>query len=138
LDHEATEGAEFQCGSKLYRLARVSSDVDWDQNAFTSKAFQLRPDEEGLSMYVADACTFEEALADADFNKCYGYGTILAGHAWDCELLIDRESDIKVQIMGVPSPLEDREGAVDLADRLAGFSREGQFYRPPIKRTQAS
>lgn len=134
MDHEVTEGAEFQCGSKLYRLARVSGDVDWDKRTFTSKAFELRPDEDGLSMYVADACAFEEALEDADFNKCYGYGTILAGHAWDFNLRIDPESNIKVQIMGVPSPLEDREGAVDLADHLADFSREGEFHRPPIRR----
>jgi hypothetical protein len=122
------------CGSVLYRLARTSGYVDWDAGTFTNRAFERREDEKGLSAYVAARCTVEEAFRDTGFNKYYGHATVLAGHAWDLELKIVAVSDIEVEIIGMPTPIEDRERAVNIASRLAERARTIAVHRPPLKR----
>lgn len=119
---EDTSLTPIPCDAILYRLLTKSLWIDPDGGVLPA-AFYRRPDEEGMSVFIAAICPLEEAKTL--LNTVKGIATLHTGHIRDLGLeVIPDPIDVRhAEIIGVPLRDDDGGLATYYADLLAEQSR---------------
>jgi hypothetical protein len=99
----------------VYRSLLRKQWIDEDTGRVKADAYFLRPNEPGLSVNLANACSPEECAGF--FRKCYGVASLAVGTVRKIGLDVEQDSVTHANIVGLPYRDED----LALAERLAGL-----------------
>lgn len=118
----STFPASLPCDAILYRLLTKGLWIDPD-GGIAPGAFYRRPDEEGISVFIAATCSLDEAKSV--LNEVKGIATLHTGRIRDIglEAAPDPIDARHAEIVGVPSRDDDEGLATYYADLLAEQAR---------------
>src|SRR5438067_179712 len=94
------------CATLVYRLARSKAWIDKDTGEFLPAAFELRPDETGLSVEIDDGRALEEIIASVPIRS-HGAVTLHVGRVRDIGLDVIPDSQTHAEITRLPQVAED-------------------------------
>lgn len=105
----------------VYRALLRKKWIDEETGRVEFDAYLLRPNETGLSVRIASACSPEQCAAQ--FRNCYGVASLQVGRIRELVLEVVPDSASHANIIGLPTVEDDRDRAERLADLLARQSR---------------
>ena len=119
---DSTPPIPIPCNAILYRLLTKSLWIDPD-GGVAPAAFYRRPDEKGISVFIAAVCPLEEA--QTILNKVRGIVTLHTGRIRDLglEVVSDPVDMRHAEIIGAPLRDDDEGLATYYADLLAEQAR---------------
>jgi hypothetical protein len=122
-DLPSTPLLSLPCTTIVYRLITKVSWIDPDSHQVQGAAFQRRPDEDGLSVFITDRCSLDEAINS--LGRVRAVATLHVGRIRNLGLNVvpDLDDARHAEIVNMPLESEDPDQASHLAQLLAEQSR---------------